>query len=249
MKQIKTVLLVLLVIFLVAVIAYSGYQIGKINNDYVQESKLHEQIETFKPSLPQSKTDNPVVHNQGILDLQELNEDVIGWLTIPDTEIDYPFVWYSDNDYYLRRDLNKNAAAAGTIFMDYRCAKDFSSENTILYGHHMKNNSMFGSLKLFNAKTFFDSNKYGTIHLPRQNYVLQLFAYLVTSPEKERELYNVSLRSSYLDYVKKNARHYRDIGLRSGDKIVTLSTCAYEFDNARTVLIGRLHTGLQVMED
>jgi len=179
--------------------------------------------------------------NQGVIDLQAKYPDVVGWLTVPGTKIDYPFVWYEDNDYYLRRDLNGDHATAGTLFMDYRCEKDFSSPNTIIYGHHMKNGSMFGTLKAFAGKEFFDAHTQGTVYLPRETLTLEFFAYLVVK-HTDSEIYSAQPGEGYLDYVRQNARQYRDIGLTGGDKIVTLSTCSYEFQNARMVLLARVNT-------
>jgi len=181
-----------------------------------------------------------VIINQNVVDLQAQYPDAVGWLAVPNTKIDYPFVQGGDNDYYLHRDINGDYALAGTIFIDYRCVGDFTSQNIILYGHHMKNGSMFGTLKAFAQKSFFDKNTHGVIYLPYCTLTLEFFAYMVINPDTEKELYKVILSDTYFDYVKRNARHYRDIGLAQGDRIVTLSTCAYEFDNARMMLLAKV---------
>jgi len=106
--------------------------------------------------------------------------------------------------------------------MDYRCNKDFTSPKTIIYGHHMKNESMFGTLKLFNGKSFFDENKYGFVYLSRDTLTLEFFAYMVVNPN-DQEIYSAGLSGTYFDYVKQNARNYRDVGLTEADRIVTLS--------------------------
>jgi len=219
-----------------AVIVYSGYRIWAIQADYKKEADMRGAVMEYRPE------DQPggEAANQSILHLQEKYPDVVGWLTVPNTNIDYPFAQSKDNDYYLRRDLNGSYAVAGTIFMDCRCEPDFTSKNTIIYGHHMKNGSMFGTLKSFNDKAFFDANKYGTIHLPHDTLTLEFFAYIVIDPVKENEIYNPVLSDTYFDYIKQKARHYRDVGLTGEDRIVTLSTCAYEFDNARMVLLARV---------
>ena len=239
MKVIKTVLSGCFAVFLIAVIGYSGYQIFETNRGYENEEEIHRVVLEYKPEVSVPAEEEKIV-NQSIVDLQKEYRDAAGWLTIPNTNIDYPFVWYTDNDYYLRRDINGKSAPAGTLFMDYRCPKDFSAQNTIIYGHHMKNRSMFGTLQSFNIQTFFDANLVGTIFLPDDTLTLEFFAYMVINPETERELYNVTLSNSYFEYVAANARHYRDINIGPNDRIITLSTCAYEFDNARMVLIARV---------
>ena len=225
----------LLALLLAALMCYSAYRLWDINRDYRAEADMHRMVLDYKPP-PQE--DQSVV-NQSVIDLQAKYPDVAGWLTVPGTEIDYPFVWYEDNDFYLRRDLNGDYALAGTLFMDFRCARDFTAQNTIIYGHHMRNGSMFGTLKHFADRAFFDERRSGTIFLPEATLRLEFFAFLVVDHADE-EIYSVWRNDSYLDYVRRQARQYREIGLTDEDKIVTLSTCAYEFDNARMVLLARV---------
>jgi len=234
MNKAKTALCCALVLIFLAVIAYSGYRIAGIQADYRQEAAMRREVIAYRPEPM------PDTVNQSVIDLQAEYPDVAGWVSVPNTGIDYPFVWYRDNDYYLRRDLNGDHAMAGTIFMDFRCNKDFTSRNTVLYGHHMKNGSMFGTLKAFGDESFFNENGHGTIYLPQETLTLTFFAYMVINPGIEKEIYNASLSDTYFDYVKQNARHYRDVELTESDRIVTLSTCAYEFDNARMVLLGKV---------
>ena len=86
--------------------------------------------------------------------LQQVNSDVIGWIAIPGTEISYPLVQGTDNDYYLTHTWNQNSSAVGAIFMDCRCSADFSGFNTIVYGHRMNNGSMFAALKHYQKAGF-----------------------------------------------------------------------------------------------
>ena len=219
----------LLALPLAALMLYSGYRVWNIQRDYRAEAEMHGAVMEYKPR------DNEIV-NQSVIDLQAKYPDVVGWLSIPGTNIDYPFVWYEDNDYYLRRDLNGDYAQAGTLFMDFRNEPDFSSQNTIIYGHNMKNGSMFGTLKAFSDRDFFGANMQGTIFLPRETLTLEFFAYLVVN-HMDQKIYSMELSESYLDYVKKNARQYRDISLAADDRILTLSTCSDESNNARIVAL------------
>lgn len=227
----------LVVLTLGAALVFSGYQIGKSSLDYENEAEVHDKLLEYKPK-PTDKAEEIV--NQSVVDLKERYPDTAGWITIPNTAVDYPFVWYRDNDYYLRRDLDGKYLFAGTLFMDYRCEKDFTSENTIIYGHHMKNESMFGPLRHFNNKEFFQANPQAIIYLPNNTLTLEFFAYMVINPDTELEIYNINRSENYLDYVKKKARHYRNVKLEREDKVVTLSSCAYEFENARMVLLAKV---------
>ena len=226
----KRVIVKSLALFFAALAAYSGYRIWDIGKNYRAEAEIHGLVMAYRPQPAAESA------NRSVTELREKYPDVAGWLTIPNTNIDYPFVQYKDNAFYLRRDLNGDDAAAGTLFMDCRCKEDFSSQNTIIYGHHMKNGSMFGALKAFAESEFFAANPRGAIYLPLETLTLEIFAYLVVKATDE-EIYGMEPGENYLAYVKKNARQYRKIDLKSTDRIVSLSTCAYEFDGARMVLL------------
>jgi len=259
----KRILLRSIAVVLAAVIVYSGYRLWDIQHNYAQEKAVYSQLLQYKPapgtpspgpalgsdpgSVPGSDSaaagPAPVV-NQNIVDLQAKYPGVAGWLTVPNTNIDYPFAQSADNDYYLRRDLDGKSLTAGTLFMDYRNHKDFSDFNTIVYGHHMKNGSMFGTLNFFNTRSFFDNNATGTIYLADKTYKIKFFAFIVIRPD-DAEIYDPAVsgdadKAAFLTYVKSAARYYRDVGVTLNDRLVTLSTCNYEFNNARMVLIGTL---------
>jgi len=249
------------VLVLAAVISYSGYQLWSINQEYAREAEMHSRLLQYRPQpqtvhvtsashtpplefaeLPEQPA-GPAV-NQSFINLQAMYPDVVGWLTIPNTQIDYPFAQSHDNDFYLRRDLDQNAAQAGTIFMDYRNSSSFSDFNTVIFGHNMKNGSMFGTLKDFNDQTFFDNNRTGIIFLADETYEIEFMAFSVIKPD-DPVIYNPNIVSeadklNFLEYVRNTARYYKAIGATATDRIVTLSTCSYEFNDARMVLIGKL---------
>ena len=237
MKKIIINICGILAVGFIVIIAYSGYQLWKINTDYAKEAEIHKLVLEYKPE--QSNIISEEIVNQNVIDLRKKYPDLVGWVTIPNTKIDYPFLQYKDNDYYLRRDINGVYGLSGTIFMDYRCEKDFTSQNNIIYGHHMKNESMFGSLNLFNDSQFFNENMKGIIYLPNDTLMLEIFAYMVVSPNN-KEIYNPVLSDTYFEYVKKNARYYRDMELTNSTQIVTFSTCSYEFDDARMVILAKI---------
>ena len=278
----------ILCIILVVVIIICGYQIWSINNNYVQEKKVHDDVMNFKPSDngpggsgSLSNTDNSAgqetgapgpdgwlgttvwpgttkkpgtaADNQSIYEAAKKNPDTVGWITIKNTKIDYPFlqrinevVDKGHQYYYIDHDFNNKKAKAGSIFMDYRNNRDFSNFNTIIYGHHMNNGSMFGTLKNFADRDFFNKNTTGTIYLADRNYTLQIFAYLVINIDVEEDInmiygtINYNNAGEYLKYVKEKAKQYRDIGVTANQKVVTLSTCTNVAESGRTILIARL---------
>jgi len=243
-------------IVLVTIIGYSGYRLLDIHRNYAQEAEMHSRLLQYRPTLqppsPQA-SESPASYavsnagseiNQNIVGLQARYPDVVGWLTIPGTHIDYPFVQGNNNDDYLHMDLDQNWSQAGTIFMDYRNSKDFSDFNTIIFGHHMRNGSMFGALQSFNDQDFFDTHMTGVIFLSNQTYTIEVMAFAVVKPDDET-IYNWNIEAEmdkieFIDYTKNIARYYRDVGVSTNDRIITLSTCNYEFEDARMVLIGRI---------
>ena len=250
---------------LVIVIAYSGQQLWEIHQIGVQEAQMHSRLMEFRPEpgkqTPASGGSRPEPasepafesasgasaadgENQSILDLQTKHSDAVGWLSIPNTKIDYPFAQGRDNDTYLHLDLDQNWAAAGTIFMDYRNSQDFTDFNTILFGHHMNNGSMFGTLQHFSNQAFFEENSSGTVFLADKTYGIDFIAFAVIVPS-DTVIYDPTITTetekiAFLEHVKHIARYYRDLEVTASDRLVTLSTCNYEFEDARMVLIGKL---------
>ena len=174
--------------------------------------------------------------------LREKNSDIIAWLYCPDTPINYAIVQTTDNDYYLRRGLDKKYSYSGTLFADFRNAGDFTDENTIIYGHNMKNESMFGTLVNYERQEYFD--KYPEMHLitPTAAYRIKLIAGVKETGTAK--LFEDFLNPQKIEkYIKENVARST---FRSGydysenDRFVTFSTCLYEYDDARYILIGKL---------
>ena len=175
--------------------------------------------------------------------LREKNEDVVAWIYCPDTPINYPVVQAEDNEYYMHRLLNGKENASGTLFMDYRNAADLSDWNSVIYGHNMKNGSMFGILTHYKQPSYFEEHPEIFLLTPEQDYVIKVVAGFVT-PE-DSELYN--------DFAPDEENRERllrewmeasffDSGYEPAaeDRLITLSTCSYEYSNARFVLVGIL---------
>ena len=259
----KKIIFLSVALALFAVIGYSGYQLWDINRNSAQEAEMHSWLLQYHPlsqapasiepsgesaAMVSDSSDEaappPQVVNQSIVDLQAGRPSVVGWLTLPNTRIDYPFVQGTDNDHYLHLDLNDRWSAAGTLFMDFRNSGDLTDFHTIIYGHHMRNGSMFGTLQQFDNQSFFGDNRAGAIFLANATYEIEFMAFAVIQPS-DAGIYNPTIttdaeRTAFLDHVRSVARHYREIGATTNDRIITLSTCNYEFHNARMVLIGRL---------
>ena len=263
--EMKAICKAILITVLLLAIGTCGLKLWMISRQYADEAQIKDEISHYQPDLPKSENLSPIsddspaspidipdipvedesnqseafekIVNQNIVDMQnDVNTDIVGWLTIPNTKIDYPFVIANDNDHYLHKNIYGEQATAGSIFMDCRCAKDFTDFNTVLYGHNMKNRSMFGDLRLFADSSFFESNDAGTLFVKDNTYTLKIFAYMIVRLD-DKLIFNPSVdREMFFEYVQENARRYRE-PTASGN-VVTLSTCAYEYDGARMVLLG-----------
>lgn len=175
--------------------------------------------------------------------LRETNSDVVGWLYCEDTPINLPVVQGEDNDYYLRRMIDGTWNSSGTLFVDYRNANDFTDGNTVIYGHNMKNKSMFGTLSNYKDQSYFEEHPVMWLLTPEANYKVELVAGYVTSSTSE--IYSLGLSDedifALVEESIKQSTFSSDFQTSQGDKFLTLSTCSYEYDNARYVLIGHLN--------
>ena len=254
------ILFVAAAFILIGAIGYSVYRLWDINTGYAQEAAMHSRLLSYRPTLMPTAVkaaDIPTgidaeapaapaapVVNQGVVDLQAKYQDVVGWLTVPGTAIDHPFAQGKDNDHYLHHNLDGDMTPTGTIFLDYRNHKDLSDFYNIIFGHNMRNGSMFGTLQQFNDPDFFDSHDTYTLFLAEGTYTVEIMAFSVIYPN-DAVIYNPYVtteaeRLVFLGYVKNTARHYRDIKATPDQQFITLSTCNYEFNNGRMVLVGRL---------
>lgn len=171
------------------------------------------------------------------------NSDVVGWLYCEDTPINYPVMRSLDNEDYLHRDLNGKYLYSGSLFVDYRCSAVGTGGNYIIYGHNMKNDTMFGTLDEYKHQAYYDEHPVLYYLTPERSYKLELFAGLVT--KSDSEVYSVQFPdtdafASFLRNLQENSTFRSDVAVTEEDRIVTLSTCSYEFSNARYTVFGKL---------
>lgn len=194
---------------------------------------LHEEVKEVNEETGEAKID--------FAKLKAKNKDTIGWLKIPSANVDYPIVKASDNDYYLKRNFNGESNVAGWLFADYRNKGNGSDDNFIIYGHNMKNGTMFGTLK----KKILDKNWYNneenlnmTYETESTIYTYKVFA--VYEIPDEGYFVTTSFKSDadhmqFLNTIKSRSKKDFGISLNSSSKIMTLSTCS-STGNGRVVL-------------
>jgi sortase B len=173
--------------------------------------------------------------------LSEINPDIVAWIYIEDTEINYPVVQGTDNQYYLKRLFNGKWNGSGCIFLDSRNSPDLSDRHSIIYGHHMKNGTMFSGLTEYKKQGFYEGHPVVLLMMPEQNVRVEIFAGYVANVQENA--WEIALGSDvefgeWLEEAKERSCFKSEITPAVTDRIVTLSTCSYEFDNARFVLLG-----------
>lgn len=175
--------------------------------------------------------------------LKEVNEDIIGWLYCEGTAINYPVLQGEDNDQYLRSSYDGSYNAAGSIFVEASNRENFQDSNTIIYGHHMKNGSMFAALDKWADQEFYEAHPVMWLLTPDQDYRIDLFSGYTTSAYSQTYTIFTGPGKELDDYLVKCAEQSNfqaDVELDGQARYVLLSTCAYVFDDARNVLHGRL---------
>lgn len=191
--------------------------------------------------LDDYKADSTVVSSQEVkLDipvdfdkLKKANKDIYAWIVVPGTQVDYPVLQHkSNNAYYLNRTINKKWSAYGSIFTEDYNNKDFNDFNTLVYGHNMKNGTMFGDLKKFRDAEFFKENRYITVYM--ENRILKYEIFAACSWDNKHILANRNFsleqnRTSYLEEIfavrDMNSQIAKDITVTAEDRVITLSTC------------------------
>ena len=223
---------------IVLMLLFGGYSLWDTAMVF-QGAFLDSELLAFKPGVSGDPDSNPT-----LAELQAINPDVLGWLTIDDTHIDYPVVIGEDDMEYVNKDVYGDFSLSGSIFLDSDNARDISDSYTLVYGHHMDNGGMFGDVVEFVNTDYFESHPTGTLYLPDATYSIELFA-CVQVDAFDSMIYNPTAQpqgdvSELLNYVDEIAVQSRYIGVTPQDQVIGLSTCAEAETNGRVVIFGRL---------
>lgn len=205
-----------------------------VTNDYVNEEKDEDklkQLNLFQYFGAYS------VDNINFNNLKRINKNTVSWIVVDNTNINYPVVQYSDNDYYLSHDFYNNYSIGGWVFMDYRNSSLLDDYNTIFYGHNLLNKTSFGSLvTLFNDKWYNKSNHRIVVYTDQKKYTYEIFSIYTIEPEVY--YLDISHNDNYqefLNILKGRSVYNFDVTLDNDDKIITLSTCTDDNKNRRVV--------------
>ena len=251
-KKKGDILLTLVLIVAIAVFCYAAVNLFHIYTEYKKGTDEYNHIEQMAVTdrAPDSQeVAGPNAQPKAPIDvdfaaLKSVNSDVVGWIYIEALDgISYPIVQGKDNETYLHQTYEKNYNFAGTIFVDYENSPDFSDCNTLVYGHNMKNGSMFGHLKKFaEDQENYNKSKYFWILTPDKNYRYEIISAYTTGVNSDT--YTLFKGpgdefQSYLETIKGYSEIQTDPGeLTIKDKIVTLSTCTGN-ESTRFVVQGK----------
>ena len=214
----------------------------KEGEDFIYETETEEDAKTGETIVQKKKLyymKNPV----DFMALQGINDDIVGWLKVGALDISYPVTQASDNDYYLHLTFELVQNAAGCIFVDYQNRPDFQDDNTIIYGHNMKDGSMFGTLKNFVQDGVYESDPYFWIYTPERIYKYEIFNCSTVGAVSNTYTLEFGSRKEFQNYMDKALMQSQvdssKVKVKSSDKIVTLSTCTGD-EETRFVVQGKL---------
>lgn len=235
----RKVLFCLFAVLFAGAVTYGGLYLytqnerGKVYQEMEEEKKSSE---AEKPTLvdeagEMSQNENPPEIPVDFAELQKENPDIYAWITIPDTGIDYPILQSSDDTYYLNHTAEKKKGLPGSIYSECQNQRDFSDPNTVLYGHNMKNGSMFAGLHKFSDEKYMKKHQKILIYTPEHILTYQIFAAVVYDNRHILNCFDYSQLSGmeeFLQSLKKSrnlANIYLDTEIQEGDRLLTLSTC------------------------
>lgn len=240
-KRKNFVLNILLTIF-VAIFIISVYMIFKELAVYKKGTDEYEEVAQLAITMPEELVDNPLARVVNFEELKKINSEVVGWIYIPGTIVDYPVVKGQNNDKYLNRLFSGERNKAGAIFMDYRNNLTFTDDNTLIYGHNMKNKSMFHIIKEYGKQEFYDNHKIIYYYTEDAVYELRVFsAYTVSATDPYTQVDFGSKRQERIKSFTDRSAINPAYTLLPDAKIVTLSTCSYDYDDARFVVHATAH--------
>ena len=235
-------LLFLLMLAALFALGKRGFDTWKQKRQEEELRELSRQQETMEETqqeiVIEEETEPPYESPIDFSALREINPDIVAWVEIPGTRIDYPVVQADNNETYLHRSFEGEESSAGAIYLDCDSDSDFMGKHSILYGHHMKNGSMFAEIVKFKEKSFFQEHREVILYLPDRELHLRTIAALYgdAGGEKRRTVFaDQESFNRYVDEMTKNCS-FRELPEGNCECLYSFVTCSYEFENARTIL-------------
>ncbi len=250
MRKIINIILVAIIIVCLSIIGYKYY-------NYNKDDKLNSEIQDLQPVIneasdsennfsgendgqDQSKEGN-YVNSANEEELKSINSDYKMWIQIENTNINYPVVQGSDNDYYLKHNFRKESNISGTVFVE--SANDIDNDkNIILYGHNMRNGTMFNNITNYKEESFFNEDNKINIIMNNTLYEYEVFSVYVKNVSEVNLAIGFANEDEFINYAYNQAEeslYKKDVDFSAEDNLITLVTCSYEFTDARTIVVAR----------
>lgn len=250
MRKIINIILVAIIIVCLSIIGYKYY-------NYNKDDKLNSEIQDLQPVIneasdsdnnssgendgqDQSK-DGDYVNSANEEQLKSINSDYKMWIQIENTNINYPVVQGSDNDYYLKHNFRKESNISGTVFVE--SANDIDNDkNIILYGHNMRNGTMFNNITNYKEESFFNEDNKINIIMNNTLYEYEVFSVYVKNVSEVNLAIGFASEDEFINYAYNEAEeslYKKDVDFSAEDNLITLVTCSYEFTDARTIVVAR----------
>lgn len=252
------------IVFTISIIALVGSIAWLVNDYFIQPYLIEKENKEIENIIMNKEDATPeeVVERLNTISaeekavtfasLKDINQDFKAWIVVPGADISLAVVQGKNNDKYLNTGFKGKWSSGGTAFIDYQNKAPFSDTNTIIYGHSMRDGSMFGSIKNYKNIDTFKKNPYIYIYTENQNYVYKIYSVFLTNAKKTDDngyvlaytFKNLSTNANFEAYMEEiKLRSYYDTGVdyQAGDKIITLSTCdRTDIKDGRLVIVGRL---------
>ena len=211
-----------------------------------EQNEVFEKLENIVTEEKEEKHEEQQEESINLEKLYELNNDFIGWLKINGTNISYPVMQTDSNrkDYYLRKNFYKEYSQLGTPYIAEYCNVQ-TSDNVIIYGHHITNYQVFGELEKYKKKEFYDNHKiinFNTIYENADYEIIEVFKTVAYTGFKYYQFINSSSEDEFNTFIKRcKELSFYDTGktAKYGDKLLTLSTCEYSAKNGRLVVVAK----------
>ncbi len=254
----KTKICVILIVAFAALFCTSAYFIFDHYRQDKQQAELYDSLAELVDSTADSEEEpaEPVLYTEEktvlpeLAELYQQNSDLAGWIRIEDTDINYPVMHTPDNpDFYLKHDFDKEYSDYGCPYVQENCDVQLPSDNVIIYGHHMKNGSMFCDLEKFKSQDFWQEHKTFLFNTVTDRYEYEIVSVFKTfvysdSPEAFKYYHFVNAQtpedfSAFIDRCKELSLYDTGVSAEYGDKLITLSTCEYSRTNGRFIVVAK----------
>lgn len=233
------------IILVIAIVVFvvSAYKLYGIFSEYNKGDKEYQKIQDLVINTEKKDDTKEEAFSVDFEKLLEMNSDVVGWIRFDEpSEINYPVVQGRDNEEYLKRTFEANTNKLGTLFVDVNNPGDFSGRNTFIYGHNMKNGSMFAQLLKYKDDSFYKEHPYFYIYTPdgkvRTYEIFSAGVVKDTSDSYIMDYADDAAFQTYIDYIKQQSAYPTSAEVTTASKIVSLSTCTNVRDDERFLVHG-----------